>query len=65
MDKWTEDQYRKMKLGGNSEYQRFVKAYGDGGGFRPGMKIQEKYFCHASMQYKEKVRPNQPTDCLS
>ncbi|KAL7415998.1 hypothetical protein BDY24DRAFT_380747 [Mrakia frigida] len=55
MDKWSEDQLRKMKLGGNTNFQNFVASYGPTGGYRPNMKIAEKYATHAALQYKEKL----------
>ena len=33
----------------------FMKGYGEQGGYREGMTVQEKYNCWAAAQYKEKV----------
>ncbi|WRT69796.1 uncharacterized protein IL334_006787 [Kwoniella shivajii] len=55
MDKWSEDQLKKMKLGGNEAFKSFMENYGPGGGYTKGMGMQEKYNSWAATQYREKL----------
>ncbi|CDZ97374.1 ADP-ribosylation factor GTPase activator [Phaffia rhodozyma] len=55
MDKWSDSQMLKMKLGGNTNFQDFINAYGPEGGYKKGMGIKEKYFSWAAMQYRDKL----------
>ncbi|PVG00478.1 ArfGap-domain-containing protein [Serendipita vermifera] len=57
MDEWTEDQMKKMRIGGNIPFMTFMKDYtpAEQGGYRPGMSVSEKYNCWAAAQYKEKL----------
>ncbi|KAG8807178.1 Zn finger-containing GTPase- Activating Protein for ARF [Serendipita sp. 399] len=57
MDEWTEEQMKKMRIGGNLRFTTFMKEYTptDQGGYREGMTIAEKYNTWAAAQYKEKL----------
>ncbi|WWC65940.1 uncharacterized protein I303_108562 [Kwoniella dejecticola CBS 10117] len=55
MDKWSEDQLKKMKLGGNEAFKTFMENYGAGGGYSKGIGMQEKYNSWAASQYREKL----------
>lgn len=55
MDKWSDDQFKKMKLGGNEAFKTFMESYGPEGGYTKGMGMQEKYNCWAAAQYREKA----------
>ncbi|WVN87510.1 uncharacterized protein L203_102692 [Cryptococcus depauperatus CBS 7841] len=55
MDKWSDEQVKKMKLGGNERFKDFIENYGPEGGYAPGMGIQEKYNSWAAAQYREKL----------
>lgn len=52
MDKWSDDQLKKMELGGNIKAKDFFEASPD---FYQGMSIKEKYSSVFATQYKEKV----------
>ncbi|KAJ3027097.1 ADP-ribosylation factor GTPase-activating protein 1 [Rhizophlyctis rosea] len=52
MDKWSEDQVKRMQLGGNKKAIEFFKSQPD---WREGMTIQEKYQSDFARQYKEKL----------
>lgn len=52
MDKWSDDQLKKMELGGNIKAKEFFEASPD---FYQGMSIKEKYSSIFATQYKEKV----------
>jgi ADP-ribosylation factor GTPase-activating protein 1 len=57
MDKWSDDQMNKMRLGGNRPFKEFMEGYAkEEGGWRKGMSIAEKYKTWAAAQYREKVR---------
>ncbi|TXT12984.1 hypothetical protein VHUM_01385 [Vanrija humicola] len=55
MDKWSEDQVKKMKLGGNEAFKQFLDSYGPDGGYTKGMGMSEKYNSWAASQYREKL----------
>ncbi|WVW86825.1 hypothetical protein I302_108880 [Kwoniella bestiolae CBS 10118] len=55
MDKWSDDQLKKMKLGGNEAFKSFIENYGPDGGYTKGMGMQEKYNSWAASQYREKL----------
>lgn len=52
MDKWTEVQYLRMKMGGNENCLKFFKSHPD---YKDGMSIPEKYQTEFAVFYKEKV----------
>ena len=52
MDKWSDDQLKKMELGGNIKAKEFFEASPD---YYQGMSIKEKYSSIFATQYKEKV----------
>ncbi|KAJ3033712.1 ADP-ribosylation factor GTPase-activating protein 1, partial [Rhizophlyctis rosea] len=52
MDKWSEDQVKRMQLGGNKKALEFFKSQPD---YRDGLTIQEKYQSEFARQYKEKL----------
>ncbi|WVQ95954.1 hypothetical protein IAU59_003053 [Kwoniella sp. CBS 9459] len=55
MDKWSDDQLKKMKLGGNEAFKTFIENYGPDGGYTKGMGMQDKYNSWAATQYREKL----------
>ncbi|WWC73604.1 uncharacterized protein I206_107576 [Kwoniella pini CBS 10737] len=55
MDKWSEEQLKKMKLGGNEAFKSFIESYGPDGGYSKGIGMQEKYNSWAASQYREKL----------
>ncbi|GJJ07250.1 hypothetical protein Clacol_001450 [Clathrus columnatus] len=56
MDAWQEEQLRRMKLGGNAPFKKFLEEYpSDQSGYIPGMTPHEKYHCWAATQYREKL----------
>ncbi|OXG89719.1 ADP-ribosylation factor GTPase-activating protein 1 [Cryptococcus neoformans A2-102-5] len=55
MDKWSEDQLNKMKMGGNEKFKDFMENYGPEGGYTKGMGMQEKYNSWTAAQYREKL----------
>lgn len=55
MDKWSDDQLKKMELGGNIKAKEFFEASPD---YYAGMSIKEKYSSVFAAQYKEKVKKN-------
>ncbi|KAJ3218674.1 Zn finger-containing GTPase- Activating Protein for ARF [Clydaea vesicula] len=52
MDKWTEDQIKRMQFGGNKKALEFFKLHPD---WRENMTIQEKYTSKFARLYKEKL----------
>ena len=54
-DKWTDDQVKKMKLGGNKKAKNFFTASPD---YNKSMTISEIYNAHFAAQYRDKVRAN-------
>jgi len=52
MDKWSDDQLKKMELGGNIKAREFFE---DSPDYFQGMSIKEKYSSVFATQYKEKV----------
>ncbi|KAF9429430.1 Zn finger-containing GTPase- Activating Protein for ARF [Entomortierella beljakovae] len=52
MDKWSDDQLKKMELGGNIKAKEFFEASPD---YYSGMSIKEKYSSVFAAQYKEKL----------
>lgn len=79
MDKWSEDQLKKMKvsscalhfakahtkqLGGNERFKEFIENYGSEGGYSKGIGMVEKYNSWAAAQYRDKVSPPTTLPCL-
>ena len=60
MDKWSDEQVKKMRVGGNDKFKAFMKDYGSEGGYSAGMGMNEKYNSWAAAQYREKVRVARP-----
>ncbi|KAG0374466.1 Zn finger-containing GTPase- Activating Protein for ARF [Mortierella sp. AD032] len=52
MDKWSDEQLKKMELGGNLKAKDFFEASPD---YFQGMSIKEKYSSVFATQYKEKL----------
>ncbi|KAF9363422.1 Zn finger-containing GTPase- Activating Protein for ARF [Mortierella sp. NVP85] len=52
MDKWSDDQLKKMELGGNIKAREFFE---DSPDYFQGMSIKEKYSSVFATQYKEKL----------
>ncbi|KAI9100983.1 hypothetical protein DFS34DRAFT_449767 [Phlyctochytrium arcticum] len=52
MDKWSEDQVRKMELGGNRKALEFFRSQPD---WSEGLTIQDKYHSEFAKNYKEKL----------
>ncbi|KAF9345809.1 Zn finger-containing GTPase- Activating Protein for ARF [Mortierella sp. AD094] len=52
MDKWSDDQLKKMELGGNIKAKDFFESSPD---YFQGMSIKEKYSSVFATQYKEKL----------
>ncbi|KAI9337061.1 hypothetical protein DFJ73DRAFT_629030, partial [Zopfochytrium polystomum] len=52
MDKWSEDQIKRMRVGGNAKATEFFKSHPD---YRDGMSIQEKYNSEFARWYKDKL----------
>ncbi|KAK1923676.1 putative ARF GTPase activator [Papiliotrema laurentii] len=55
MDKWSDEQVKKMKLGGNEKFKNFIESYGPEGGYAKGIGMNEKYNSWAAAQYREKL----------
>lgn len=56
MDAWQDDQLRRMKLGGNAPFMKFMREYSaEQGGYTEGMSTYDKYHCWAATQYREKL----------
>ncbi|KAI7907635.1 uncharacterized protein BX663DRAFT_491527 [Cokeromyces recurvatus] len=64
MDKWFDDQLKKMELGGNEKARLFFESQSD---YSPNMPTMEKYHTHCAELYREKLaaeaegRPWTPT----
>ncbi|KAF0472042.1 ArfGap-domain-containing protein [Gigaspora margarita] len=52
MDKWYEDQIKKMKLGGNTAWRDFYEASSD---YYPEMSLKDKYNSSFAANYREKL----------
>ncbi|KAI9291617.1 ArfGap-domain-containing protein [Neoconidiobolus thromboides FSU 785] len=52
MDRWNEQQFKKMDLGGNSKALEFFKSSSE---YKENMSIEEKYHSKFAKQYKEKL----------
>ncbi|CAG8593936.1 10061_t:CDS:2 [Ambispora gerdemannii] len=52
MDKWFDDQIKKMKLGGNTEWRDFYESSPE---YSPNMTLKEKYHSSFATQYREKL----------
>ncbi|KAJ3175852.1 Zn finger-containing GTPase- Activating Protein for ARF [Geranomyces variabilis] len=52
MDKWSEEQVKRMTLGGNKKCLDFFRTFPE---YSPSMTIQEKYGSEFARQYKEKL----------
>ncbi|CAG8739531.1 23041_t:CDS:2 [Cetraspora pellucida] len=52
MDKWYEDQIKKMKLGGNTAWRDFYEASSD---YYPEMSLKDKYHSSFASSYREKL----------
>ncbi|WWC92907.1 uncharacterized protein L201_007869 [Kwoniella dendrophila CBS 6074] len=55
MDKWSDEQLKKMKNGGNEAFKTFIENYGPEGGYTKGIGMIEKYNSWAATQYREKL----------
>ncbi|GMK56590.1 hypothetical protein CspeluHIS016_0304300 [Cutaneotrichosporon spelunceum] len=55
MDKWSEEQLKKMRNGGNAAFNEFMDSYGPEGGYTKGMGMSEKYNSWAATQYRDKL----------
>jgi len=53
MDKWSDDQLKKMQLGGNAKALQFFSTQPD---YREGMTIKEKYNSNFAKLYREKLQ---------
>jgi len=53
MDKWSDEQLKKMELGGNSKALQFFQSQPD---YREGMSIKEKYNSNFARLYREKLQ---------
>jgi len=53
MDKWSDDQLKKMELGGNTKALQFFQSQPD---YRDGMTIKEKYNSNFAKLYREKLQ---------
>ncbi|KAJ3537465.1 hypothetical protein NM688_g6685 [Phlebia brevispora] len=54
MDTWQEEQIKRMQIGGNGPFKKFMKSY-QGGGYTEGMSAYDMYHCWAAAQYREKL----------
>ncbi|CAB4394029.1 ArfGap-domain-containing protein [Rhizophagus irregularis] len=52
MDKWYDDQIKKMKLGGNTEWREFCEASSE---YYPEMSLKDKYHSKFATEYREKL----------
>lgn len=55
MDKWSDEQVKKMRLGGNEKFKSFFEDYGAKGGYSKGQGMNEKYNSWVAAQYREKA----------
>lgn len=57
MDTWQDEQIRRMQLGGNAPFQKFMQSYSpaEQGGYNDGLNPYDKYHCWAATQYREKL----------
>ncbi|TFK43768.1 hypothetical protein BDQ12DRAFT_675518 [Crucibulum laeve] len=57
MDTWTDEQVRRMQLGGNAPFREFMRSYepADQGGYKEGLSSYDTYHCWAAAQYREKL----------
>ncbi|ORY31714.1 ArfGap-domain-containing protein, partial [Neocallimastix californiae] len=53
MDKWSDEQLKKMELGGNTKALQFFQSQPD---YREGMSIKEKYNSNFAKLYREKLQ---------
>jgi len=53
MDKWSDEQLKKMELGGNAKALQFFQSQPD---YREGMSIKEKYNSNFAKLYREKLQ---------
>ncbi|KAI9249519.1 hypothetical protein BDA99DRAFT_564474 [Phascolomyces articulosus] len=52
MDKWFDDQLKKMELGGNSKAKAFFESQPD---YNPNMNMQDKYNSQCAALYRDKL----------
>ncbi|CAG8461586.1 15128_t:CDS:2 [Funneliformis caledonium] len=52
MDKWYDDQIKKMKLGGNTEWREFYESSSE---YYPEMSLKDKYHSRFATDYREKL----------
>ncbi|OAV89321.1 hypothetical protein PTTG_10079 [Puccinia triticina 1-1 BBBD Race 1] len=68
LDKWSEDQLTKMKLGGNGKWKEWCKEHGAAENYNSEMTIPVLYNTHFAAQYRDKLaaeaegRTWQPSD---
>ncbi|KAL7425225.1 ADP-ribosylation factor GTPase-activating protein gcs1 [Cryptotrichosporon argae] len=55
MDKWSDEQLKKMRLGGNAPFSEFVEGYGPNGGWNKGDSMSARYNSWAATQYRDKL----------
>ncbi|EIN10512.1 ArfGap-domain-containing protein [Punctularia strigosozonata HHB-11173 SS5] len=57
MDTWSEEQVKRMQLGGNGPFREFMESYtpAEQGGYTQGMSAYDTYHCWAATQYREKL----------
>ncbi|CAG8531659.1 9178_t:CDS:2 [Paraglomus occultum] len=52
MDKWYDDQIKKMQLGGNAEWKQFYESHSE---YSPDMSLKDKYHSAFATEYREKL----------
>ncbi|KAA1136705.1 Zn finger-containing GTPase- Activating Protein for ARF [Puccinia graminis f. sp. tritici] len=55
LDKWSDDQLEKMKLGGNGKWKRWCKEQGAAENYSSEMTIPVLYNTHFAAQYRDKL----------
>ncbi|PLW04581.1 hypothetical protein PCANC_28864 [Puccinia coronata f. sp. avenae] len=55
LDKWSQDQLEKMKLGGNGKWKQWCKEHGGAENYSSEMTIPELYNTHFAAQYRDKL----------
>ncbi|KAL0580061.1 ADP-ribosylation factor GTPase-activating protein gcs1 [Marasmius crinis-equi] len=57
MDTWTDEQVKRMQIGGNGPFRDFMKSYTpvEQGGYSETLSSYDTYHCWAATQYREKL----------
>ncbi|GJE84345.1 ArfGap-domain-containing protein [Phanerochaete sordida] len=55
MDTWQEEQIKRMQLGGNAPFKKFLQQYPAEGGWNEGMNPHDTYHSWTASQYREKL----------